>query len=692
MKRKLAHFTYMFGVASFAMLIIGCNDYSDYDDAIPSLTPRSLSISESNMEYGSEATTKKLTVSARNVDWLFSGMPEWFSVSPASGNSDCEVDASVTENASTTISRNCLVDFAAQNADYPYLLKISVSQSVAAPFVVVDESDMSLAADGETRTLSVKANFNYEVNSSASWLNVKKSDNAETLTIVAEYNPTVYSRSAWITISGMLTKKIKVIQTAAGMTTSQTDPLDVECEGGRFTLSLKSDAPWTTSCEDNSWISVTPSNGSVGKSDIVVDVAPNSSTSSRTGYVFFKIGSINTVELKIVQKGIYLEVSDNNVTFDADACGRVVNVKSNVEWKILSKPDWINSSIDKAKGDAALKLNANENNLTTARNGVVSIGVEGLSLKRDINVQQSGREFDNLVGTLQFDANPSSKSLSVVTDGNWAASADKAWITLSDAAGKGTADLNVSVSENTTNAEREGLVTVKVGNTEQNVLVSQKAHFLTIEPNSATAIPSTGGSHLIAIASDDDWTAATEAVWLTVSPTSGNGNIDIKVDAADNPSVKERKDSVIITPAYAIPVKAVILQKARYLNVNTSAIYLLYRGGESEPVEISTDGKYDISTTDSWITIKESGKTFTVTVPENTTEEKREGKVLIALTGLLDGESKVIEVPVVQYSQFLDPSKGDFTPDEDWNIVGDGTFELKVTGFEEDCDWNKLLE
>ena len=254
------------------------------------------------------------------------------------------------------------------------------------------------------------------------------------------------------------------------------------------------------------------------------------------------------------------------------------------------------------------------------------------------------------------------------------------------------ATVTATASENTTDQPREALVTVKVGNTEKTILVTQAAHYLTLTPTQYNALPSTGGSYQLTIASDDSWTVSKKAAWLTVSPSSGTGTIEVTATAADNPSVNARKDTVAITPSYAKPVRAVILQDARYLQVDTRDIYFYYRGGTSDPVTVDTDGSYTVTASESWLTIQQNGKTFTVTATENTTADKREGKVVVSLTGLVAGESKTIEIPVVQLVKRQGPDKDGFSPDEDWSEVGGSSaFKVTVTGYDDDSDWNKLI-
>ena len=702
------------GVGAF---LSGCDNTYPHDDEslLPSMTARYLYCAENALDFGYKASSQSISIESVNTPWRLSNAADWLSISPQSGSGDASVNASVTENPSCDLVRTSVVRLSSDVSDFVFSEDIDVTQAKAVPYLDLSETgEISFVATGESKTVNISSNFDYTVRSSESWMIVTKSSDNKTLTLKAESNPTAERRRAYIYIEGLLTKTINVSQDPAGMTVSQTTPISVPVEGSSYNIQLQSDAPWTASCGSYSWISVTPSQGDAGTSNVVLEVAPNSTTSARTGYVQFKNGTTKLIEIKIEQVGIYLDVSTNKVSFDADACSRDITVNSNREWKVLSKPSWIKASEESVKGNGTLTLSVGDYNNTSSRKDVVTIGIEGLSIKQDIEVTQSGRTIENLVGTLQFAASENSQKFTVTTDGSWTASSSESWLTLAPASGKGTAEVTATAAENTTDEVREAAITVKVGETEQTILVSQKAHYLTLTPTQLDALPSTGGSHELTIGTDDSWKATTKASWITLDPKSGTGDIVVTATVADNPSINSRRETVNITPSYATAVKAVILQDARYLTVNTHDIYFFYRGGESDPVKVTTDGTYSVTTSDSWLTIKQNGNTFTVTATENTAAEKREGKVVVSLTGLVEGESKVIEIPVVQRMKNQGPSKEDFTPDEDWSVVagdphftitmsrfgndedwnlsvGGSAFKVTLTGFDDDSDWDKLI-
>lgn len=668
MKRYTYYTLFVLIGSLFSSCDVDDHAHHNYPNYLPSLKGHYLAISKSSLSFSYERSTQDIKVESMSSKWRFSGMPDWVTITPSSGNESTTVAVAVTtENPSADEVRTCVVNLNSDDPDFKNSQTLTISQAKAEPYTSIADEDRNIIfnAAGGSQTININTNKSYTIGYIPSWLTATPSTDYKTLTITTTANESTSERTSTLYINSC---SIKVTQRAANISVSSSSTINVEKDGGQYEMKITSDMPWTASAGSYSWISISPESGNAGSTNVTLSIAPNSSTSQRTGRVNFKIGTATVSEVTIQQKGLVLNVSPSSVMFSADACSRTVDVESNTKWKVTSKPEWITVSSETYDGNKTLTLNATANSQTSTRTGTVTLACDGVALSKSITVGQEGRKFDNLVSSLSFTAEPSSQLFSISTDASWTAEASESWVTLSNTSGNGNADVQVSVAENTSDAERTATVTVTAGGTAQTILITQASHYFTIDPTSFSAIPSTGGSHKIQVASDSQWSASKSAEWLTVSPTSGKGNIEVTITAADNPSVYSRTDEVIITPQYGQSVKVVVLQKARYLNVSTSEIYFFYNGGESEPVVIDTDGTYKVSTTDSWLTVKETGKTFTVTATENISNNKREGKITVQLTGLANGESKVIEIPIVQQKEIINPKIEDFSADENWNI------------------------
>lgn len=150
--------------------------------------------------------------------------------------------------------------------------------------------------------------------------------------------------------------------------------------------------------------------------------------------------------------------------------------------------------------------------------------------------------------------------------------------------------------------------------------------------------------------SEGDWTASTTDEWLHLDKTSGTGEAEIKVNVDDNASISERTGEITFTNAVATRMYT-FKQPGRMLSCNVSNVEMVSAGGISEVITITTDGKYNISTDEEWISVNENSNTFTINVTEMTNQSKREGDVIVTLTDLTDGQTLSVKVHVTQIRQ-----------------------------------------
>ena len=589
-----------------SILTVGCIEddvWFNESDWTPSLMPRYIYMADTVFSIESEAESFDTYVEAESTPWQFSGQASWLSITPLRGTNDATVTISATENMSGENLRTSLFWFSSSVSDYDYKNMVSVTQQAALPYLNVSESSLTIAATGESKSISVDKNISYTISKSwsASWLTVISSTDSTKLTITAEPNPTASSRSASITLSGMRTTVIHITQEAAGMTSTEYGPVEVGVKGADYALRITSDAPWKAST-NGSWFTVSPSEGASGTTEVVLSVSPNNTTSTRSGKVDFNIGSKEVFSVIVNQEALYCTVSSTSFSMGAVGGSGTIKVSSNTEWTIISKPSWITTDVVSGSGNGTVVVTAAEHTEREARSGVIKIGVEGVT------------------------------------------------------------ELVRSVS------------------------VSQSQHYFNLSPSSFATLPSTGGTHKVTITSDDAWKVEKEEDWLSLSAVTGKGDIDVTMTAADNPSIKERSGKVFFTPTYASPMELSVKQAGRYLSVNTTQVIFYWRGGESLPVTVTTDGTFSVTTQCEWLEIEQIGHSFTLIAEEYDAKEPRSAVVTVALTGLVDGEAYSIDIPIVQKPN-IPINIIIFPEDLNWDIAGNTHASVTITGYTTDVLW-----
>ena len=668
-----------------------CSDqYSESLGLIPSLVSRYLYVSTHTLYFSSGVESNSIQIESEDTPWKIENGIEWITLSNLNGESSAQVNITVKENLNGDTARVGLFYVKANVSDWQQQFPVSVIQSAATPYINVSQTTVAMKGSANTTSVDVTANCTYQITGTTDWLSAEQKGNTLALAVTA--NETDQYREAAIILdhSGSLNirTKITVSQAPASITTS-TETLSFENTTGEMKVSMESEAKWTASTS-YSWIDVAPTSGEAGTSQLTISVTPNSSTSSRTGYVILSIGSSKKIEIPVSQKGLYLTTDLSELSFTASQSTATLNVQSNTSWQVSSKPSWISIEKSSGTGKAELKITAEDNPYTTERSGEIVLNQPGISLQATVKVKQKGKTFDVKTTVLNFGNEQSTQSVSILTDGTWQATTNANWITLNPNTASGNSTLSITATENGSETERNGEVSITMGDATTTVAVVQEGKYFIID-NSALDFTSKGGTLNLSLSSNTTWTSRIDGdvSWLTVSPTSGKGNSTVSISATDNPSMTDRSAKVYFD-AIDKNVCVVIKQKARYLTVDNSELLFYYKGRTSSAVTVSTDGQYSISCSDSWFSVNQSGNnTFTVTATSYAGTEPRTGYITLSLTDLKSGTYSIkIDVTQMNYGgSFIRKSYGE---DENYDSNQTSTGTLIITGYGSDTDYDTM--
>lgn len=349
-------------------------------------------------------------------------------------------------------------------------------------------------------------------------------------------------------------------------------------------------------------------------------------------------------------------------------------------------------STKNGQGDGKVKITALDNPNTASRSDVIHITQKGLDIDLSINVIQSGKTFDINTTVLNFEDKEETQSVNISTDGTWSAKANESWISISPSSATGSSTLSIKVSENPEDSERTGSVTVTMGDKSETIKVIQTGKYFTVSNNLLT-YTSKGGSINISITTNDTWTAKIEnnPSWLKLSNTNGSGHVDVKVTASDNPSVNSRKATIIFETIHNQSIKVIVSQDARYLNVDTREVLFYSKGGTSESIKVSTDGKFIISCSDSWFNVNQTNNIFTVSASGNPTKDIRIGHITIALTDLQEG-SYSLKLTVTQLYNGGSFILNDFKDDTNYDNKSNTSGNITINWFGNDVNYDSTAK
>lgn len=635
-------------------LSVGCSDSNVPENFVPSLSGHSLEISNNQLTFESQGGVENATVHADNVAWLFSGLPEWLTVSPSSGSTTTSVTFTAEVNNSADTRRTALFYLESADNTWNYRMAISANQAATSAYLTPAVNALSFQGSGGTQTIKVSSNVVWYAVSSATWVKATSTADGKSLTIEAEANPSDVSRKAIVTLSSEIgvNTSISITQDPAGVEGS-TETLIFENDGGTKSVSITSEAEWQINTSD-SWITVSPSFGTAGSHILAVTTLPNNSVGERSGSVFVVIGGSSRLKIPVVQRGLYIEVDQTTLSFSADAETKQIEIISNTNWYISSIPEWLTVNTRQGNNSQTISLKSQKNISSSKRSGRVIIGKEGISFSAVVDVLQEGINLSVDNNNLQFSDKASTQTININTIAEWSVSCSDKWISVSKNSGIGKTTLSISVEDNNNESSRTGSIMITAGDLSQLITVTQQGKYFTFNGGDKT-FTSKGGTLQISFSTNEDWiiTVSDNASWVALSKSSGAEDASIDITVKDNASMNARECSLYIQPSVSQGFILKIKQDGRYLTIDTEGVAFNADGGISDIVNVNTDGDFEVVSTDSWLKINNVSPTsFTIQATVNK-GNLREGKVSVRMANLVDDETFERVISVKQEGSLL---------------------------------------
>lgn len=344
-------------------------------------------------------------------------------------------------------------------------------------------------------------------------------------------------------------------------------PESVEVEGideASFQVSYNalSRIGMSTDCD---WI-VVPSNFDGDSSGtFTITTTANPSVTERTGKLTltatdprFAGGMSYSKSVTVTQGGgrptisAYIENQYNTQSYTAPDEGKTVSlyVKSNADFKVSSSSDWIkfnNKSSYSGKGNGdnyvTIRITIAPNPNEWDRTARITIHSEANGAGQNYYIELKQLKW-NIVWRVsktdvEFDyKGKSNYSLYVSSSFSWEATCKADWIELettqytsSDKYTSGYINLRPTIKENISVIDRSAEIVIQcteAGYTDRKLTVTIKQTGrpeLYFYDTADYSVSNMAGNHSVQFFSENAWVASTDATWLTISKTSGSGNI-----------------------------------------------------------------------------------------------------------------------------------------------------------------------
>lgn len=689
MRTKLQ--TYV-NVLLFALSIMGCSDKYVKGTYIASNSEYSLNMSTTDLQSipaeGGVVNTRIETTNA--VNWEIQGLPSWLSTTTLKGNGSQDVSFKAEPNESFTSSRTHIFNIVTSNDDWNVTTPVSATQQKKAKSMSVSPSDnnsLTFDSKGGQVTLAVTSNVSWEAECKETFVHLSQSSAVQDLNIIVTVDAydqidVTQNRTATIYFKDSTEEDVLTIVTITQtplQTSISTENISLEFDQNKnskvYALGKVSGKYSVSS--DASWLTINK-NAEEGAVDITVSVDANENDDERTStaYVYLEASNAVLYRFSVKQKGNSIEVEPNVLSYAADGGVTSVNVTTKSSWKASTQNDWITLQESSSECQIAVA----ENNSLQARTGTVQfnrINNKGEIVGRTVSVMvsQEARHISPDVQTVQFGPEAATKSISISSDAAWTLSTNDTWITLSAQSGTGNSNVKVSVQNNALTSSRTGTLYLKCLDQTIEILVVQNSAYLNTN-SSAINFDAKGGEAKVSISSNVQWSIESQTDWITVTPSNGTENEEIKLYATKNETASQRTGVVTINSL--VGTNSInISQSAPSIALSKNSVSFDERGG-SEVIVVTCDYDYKITSSDSWIKITNNQNLFTIQTEENA-NASRTGSVTVQIVGI---EGTILRsVNVTQ--------KGDDTPYIDlglpsktkWCAYNKGATKIGGTGY-----------
>ena len=366
-----------------------------------------------------------------------------------------------------------------------------------------------------------------------------------------------------------------------------------------------------------------------------------------------------------------LSLKDQEISAPAAGLEQTVTFQTNQDWSATYDAGWVTvtpASGSAADGSATITVSVVKNDTFDARSAKVSVKAGPLSAT--ITVNQAGKDVVFTLSDQQLNAETAGLEKTIEFESNidWTASSDASWLTVTPASGKAS-DAKVSISikaeGNDTFDARTAKINVTAGKNSAVITVSQagKDVIFTLSDQQLNA-ETAGLEKTIEFESNADWTASSDASWLTVTPASGKASdakVSITIKAEKNTLAKTRNAKVSVSAGSKSAVITVNQEAApAYVKVTPASDKPFGYSGLETSISVESNAAWTVSCDAGWLEVSpsngEGNGTVNVKAGMNEGNDKRIAKLVFTAA------DATAEVTVEQKGKETDGDNESFDP------------------------------
>ncbi len=353
-------------------------------------------------------------------------------------------------------------------------------------------------------------------------------------------------------------------------------------------------------------------------------------------------------------------------------------------WRLTETPTWATFSQYEGVGPKDEFTLTIQNNPSTKESRSATFYAESrldeLPLRRVHTIRQSAQELffeyspaGYYAKTYYFESEGGSLTYTITTNQDWhirVPEGQKDFVTFSQYEGTGNANLVVTVPpydylDGTTLKNTFYIYTGTADNP-----VTRKFYFNIYQyaPSGSSVVEEAvefakeGGSQTLSIGNATNYTVSNSYSWISVTPTSGEGEVELTISALPNNTLTERSGTVNVEVSSTTRARITVTQKAHTFNLLDKEIAFEAGGGVQSVLLLASSGTWKASSNASWLTVSpttgessDKRQTITFTAAENNSLDSRTAKVTFTRT---DGVTGSLTQTVTQTGRYF--SAGDW--------------------------------
>ena len=425
-----------------------------------------------------------------------------------------------------------------------------------------------------------------------------------------------------------------------------TKSLSFPSSGGSESFTITSntiDLSVEVSSNASSWLTVLSSPVS-NNGTVTVRANPNSSALQRTATItvsgkgLMKKPAI--IDVTIDGANPVLRVTPETLRFATANESKVFTIESNTNWEIIHRAAWFNIEPLEGEGDLSVTVRAISEPIKEGRKTLITVKSKDVPEERIVNIEQEAAFISISPASLEFEAEGGSNVIEISSNISWehanitpsGINTCAPCITFSPSRGTNNQPVTVTVDPNPTTSVRYyhqffyNIPDMDIGPT---IIVTQKGTtpILTVLQKSLN-FSAAGGQQSFTITSNIEWSAVSNASWLTLSKTNGSSDDQVTATATANTSTSQRTARITVSGGGLTQIVDVTQAGVTTsLSVSTYSLNFPYTGGQQTFDIFSNESWTVVSDATSWLTVSPSSginnRTVTVTATNNSETERK---------------------------------------------------------------------